>query len=703
MPKWLIVLLAIAALAGVIVLEQAKIAPSALSDADRPAPPAEAPATTPPARSTPVVRETPALPPPAPGAPVQTAPAVVPEAVPTSEMPTQTPSEALLPAAVQTPSLEPTTPQTSAAVWLTEPVAPSSGARPAAARWAGMPLDAFLTRASGELVALSPETVTWLGIAADLGMRDDRLDPLSVEAEAAYYGLAREILYHLDSYDLALETPRDRWNAEIYRAFLVDSLEGYAYTDHFYGVSSYMDSYPTYIAWFLTSIHPLGTLANVEDYISRLTEIPLRFRELQARLADSEALAAVPPKFMLEQAVDQIRSKGETPARETDFYATLEAAIAEMPDLEEAAASALLARAVETLEQDVLPAYGELAEYVSGMALRASDDAGVWKQEDGDAFYAYILRSYTTTDLTADEIYDLGVVEVARIEAEIREAATAAGLDGSLSIAQIFADLSAKTGVSLGEETITRSKQILDDIAPRIAPAFLRMPTQDLVVVDGGYDTYFSAGTLDGSRPGQYFAPTLSPQPIYDLATVTYHEGIPGHGFQAAYAYEADIPPYVAGLSFTAYAEGWALYAERLAWELGAYDNDPYGNLGRLQDELFRAVRLVLDPGIHAKRWTYEQAVGYMLEHTGLQEDYVRSEAERYIVSPGQAVTYKIGMIEILALRDRAKAELGEAFDLARFHDAVLGRGELPISLLRRAVDEYIADGLRDVPETSAP
>jgi len=218
------------------------------------------------------------------------------------------------------------------------------------------------------------------------------------------------------------------------------------------------------------------------------------------------------------------------------------------------------------------------------------------------------------------------------------------------------------------------------------------MPTQKLIVVDGGYDTYFSAGTLDGSRPGQFFIPTLMPEPIYDLPTTTYHEAVPGHGFQAAYAYEADIPDYIAGLSFTAFSEGWALYAERLAWEEGAYDENPYGNLGRLQDELFRAARLVLDPGIHAKRWTYEQAVDYMINNTGLEESYVRSEVERYIVTPGQAVTYKIGMLKMIELRDRARTALGTAFNLADFHDVVLGHGELPLDLLERLIDEYIAE-----------
>jgi uncharacterized protein (DUF885 family) len=363
-----------------------------------------------------------------------------------------------------------------------------------------------------------------------------------------------------------------------------------------------------------------------------------------------------------------------------------------MEGVDAASATALLDRAAAVLETAVLPSYIGLADFVSGMAAPAADDAGVWKQVNGDKYYAYCLRSQTTTDLTADQIYDLGVAEVARIEGEVRTAAAALGLDSTATIPELFGRLSETTGTSLGDDTIARCQAIIDDIGPRVASAFLRMPTQKLIVVDGGYDTYFSAGTLDGSRPGQFFIPTLMPEPIYDLPTTTYHEAVPGHGFQAAYAYEADIPDYIAGLSFTAFSEGWALYAERLAWEEGAYDENPYGNLGRLQDELFRAARLVLDPGIHAKRWTYEQAVDYMINNTGLEESYVRSEVERYIVTPGQAVTYKIGMLKMIELRDRARTALGTAFNLAEFHDVVLGHGELPLDLLERLIDEYIAE-----------
>ncbi len=693
MPKWLVILLAVAAVAGIVLLDQwAHTLPAITPES---APITAAPSASPPAQTPPVVvPQQPASVEPTMPSAVQTPSSAVEQ--PAAEGALQSPSS-LLPVEVETQAEQTesaSAPQESSPAEEGASQTPSSvlpTVERLAAAWAGLPLQAFLEQASGDLVRLSPETVTWLGIGPQLGMRDDHLDPLTREAEREYYDLEQAIADRLATFDLGREAAELRLYAQIYGAWLENDLTGRGFSDNVYSVSSYMDSYPTYIEWFLTSLHPLETRDNIDDYLSRLSEIPTRFRELEARLVDSEALNAVPPRFMLEKAVEQLRETGNTPVRETGFYTALEAALGATADIDAATATALLDDAASRIEKDVLPAYLELGEYVAGMASRATDDAGVWKQTNGAEYYAYCLESQTTTDMTADEVYDFGVSEVARIETEIRAACASVGIDSTASIPEIYGKLAEATGTTLGDDTIASCQKIIDDIGPRIAPAFLRMPTQKLVVVDGGYDTYFSAGTLDGSRPGQFFIPTQMPEPVYELPTVVYHEAVPGHGLQAAYAYEADLPDYIAGLSFTAFSEGWALYAERLAWEEGVYADNPYGNFGRLQDELFRASRLALDPGIHAKRWTYEQAVAYMIENTGLDEDYVRAEVERYIVSPGQAVTYKIGMREMLQLRAKAQTELGAAFSLPQFHDAVLSHGELPFSLLEQQVDEYIA------------
>jgi uncharacterized protein (DUF885 family) len=200
-----------------------------------------------------------------------------------------------------------------------------------------------------------------------------------------------------------------------------------------------------------------------------------------------------------------------------------------------------------------------------------------------------------------------------------------------------------------------------------------------------------------------FYAPVDQLRPAYSLRSLVYHETIPGHFLQTATAQEADLPEFLGGVAFSAFSEGWALYAERLAWELGAFRNDPYGNLGRLQEELFRAARLVVDTGIHARRWTTEQAVYYMMETTGLAEDTVRNEVERYIVAPGQAVAYTVGLVKILELRDRARKALGPAFDLAQFHAAVLAYGSVPLPILEELVDEFIAERTTASPSLGYP
>jgi uncharacterized protein (DUF885 family) len=241
-----------------------------------------------------------------------------------------------------------------------------------------------------------------------------------------------------------------------------------------------------------------------------------------------------------------------------------------------------------------------------------------------------------------------------------------------------------------GRELLAACRALIEDATTMARPYFLTWPRQSLVVEAGGSIAYFVEAAGNGSRPAVFYAPVDQVRPAYSLRSLVYHETIPGHFLQAATAQEADLPEFLGGVASPAFSEGWALYAEQLAWELGAYQDDPYGNLGRLQEELFRAARLVVDTGIHARRWTFEQAVNYLMETTGLAEDTMRDEVERYIAAPGQAVAYTVGLVKILELRDRARQALGPAFDLAQFHAAVLAYGSVPLPVLEDLVDEFI-------------
>jgi uncharacterized protein (DUF885 family) len=336
---------------------------------------------------------------------------------------------------------------------------------------------------------------------------------------------------------------------------------------------------------------------------------------------------------------------------------------------------------------------------------KTTTDDGVWKLPDGDDFYAYALRDNTTTSLKPDEVHALGLSEVTRIETEMRALLDANGFAGQPIGASLdklakdprflFSNDDKGRAEALSEYTrlidtaTQRSKQLFLTV-PKAKCEVRRVPEFKQATSSGAY---YNSGAQDGSRPGIFFANLrdMNEVPKWGMPTLAYHEGVPGHHWQLSIAQELKgLPQFRKVLPFTAYMEGWALYCEWLAKKAGWYDNDPFGDLGRLQAELFRAVRLVVDTGIHAKYWTREEAIKYMREKTGMGEKEVTAEIERYVVNPGQACAYKIGMLKIQELRARAERELGERFDQREFHETVLKNGALPLEILEEQVNDYI-------------
>jgi len=284
---------------------------------------------------------------------------------------------------------------------------------------------------------------------------------------------------------------------------------------------------------------------------------------------------------------------------------------------------------------------------------------------------------------------------VARIQAEIRVAAEALSAPDTSSMTAIFQFAGEQGGAYYGDEAVAEAQRMIDFAEELVieAGAFARLPTADVVATGTGSGGYYSRPALDGTRPGRYSVTTGRPMEHFRMPTIAYHETVPGHHMQIALAQETDLPLFRANAHFTGYVEGWALYAELLMSEIGGYDDDPYGDLGRLQYELMRGVRLVVDTGLHDLGWTLEEAVAYFMENTGDPESIATSAVLRFTVIPGQATAYKIGMLEILDMRLQAQTALGEAFDLASFHDVVLGSGAVPLEVLNRAIEAWIADG----------
>jgi uncharacterized protein (DUF885 family) len=375
--------------------------------------------------------------------------------------------------------------------------------------------------------------------------------------------------------------------------------------------------------------------------------------------------------------------------------------------LDAAEQSELARRATEAVKNGVYPAYARMTAALDSQRPAATNQAaGVGRLADGAAYYATALKQMTTTDYTPEQVHALGLSEAARVSAEMDTLLKSQGLSGG-TVAERVQALHKDPRFLLPntdegrKQLLARYQKILDEINARMPEYFRTVPSGKLRVErvptsaeNNVAFAYYQSAAMDGSRPGTFFANLrdVGETATWTMKTLAYHEGIPGHHFQISIARNLkDLPLIRQQTLYSAYAEGWALYAERFAAEIDTYKDDPFGDLGRLEAELFRAARLVVDTGLHAKGWTREQAIAYMVTKTGMNESEVITEVERYMGQPGQACAYKVGQLKILELRERAKAALGPKFNLKDFHAVMLENGGVPLTLLEKLVDEWIA------------
>jgi uncharacterized protein (DUF885 family) len=416
--------------------------------------------------------------------------------------------------------------------------------------------------------------------------------------------------------------------------------------------------------------------------------------------------------FTGQRESDQITLEGDAgPVRSNILYTNFVSKVDEIEDLSNEEKEVFKLRVEDAVAQNVFPAYQKLIDYFSALEAKATTDDGVWKFDNGDEYYKYQLKENTTTDLDPEEVHQIGLGEVKRIKTEMWDILLQEGYsDTTKSIGETVQALNKEDRFLYPNNdqgrkmVIEEYNRILDEVSAGLDDAFDVRPKAGLAVErvpafkeEGSPGAYYNQPAMDGSRGGVFYANlrNVHESVKFGMKTLAYHEGIPGHHFQIAIQSELESVPIFRTFGlFTAYVEGWALYAEQLAWELGFYDEDPFGNLGRLQAEMFRAVRLVVDTGIHHKRWTREEAIDYMVANTGMTISEVTTEIERYIVMPGQACAYKIGMMKILELRELAKNQLGEQFDLRKFHNVVLKNGAVPLSILEEIVNQYIQEEL---------
>jgi uncharacterized protein (DUF885 family) len=567
-------------------------------------------------------------------------------------------------------------------------------------------VDHFYARVFIQFALRHPMLLTSMGFLENTPFRGyaDELDDLSVASARAEAEFVERSLRTLRAYDRSRMSPVSRRSAEVMDWFLEDQRRGSAFLFHDYPVNQ-LAGIQSGLPDFMLTIQPLRRERDARAYVARVEKFPRAFDQTIEGLRLRDSLGVVPPRFVLARVLAEMEGFVARPVEETPLYTHFDARLDSVSGLTPAERERLRARLFGAIESRVVPAYRRLMAEVERLRARATDDDGVWKLPGGDAYYAWTLRHHTTSDLPADTLHALGLAEVERLEAEMRPLLAALGHRGKTigeAVDRMRRDprFAFPPGDEGRQRILERYREILADaerrcealfdVRPKAGLAIERVPPFKERTSPGAY---YNAGTLDGSRPGVFFVNLRDPGETRrpDMRTLAYHEGVPGHHFQIAIAQELrGVPFFRRVIPFTAYAEGWGLYAERLALEHG-FHQDAEDSLGALQAELFRAVRLVVDTGIHRRRWTRQRAIDYMVEHTGTDTASVVTEVERYIVLPGQACAYKVGQLEILRLRQRAIDRLGSRFDLRRFHDVVLTGGAVPLALLERAVDDWIA------------
>ena len=566
----------------------------------------------------------------------------------------------------------------------------------------------YINKVTLQLAIDSPELLTYLGAIDNtpLDFHSGKLADYTKEEEERSIAKLRNAREGLDDYGPDGLSGQELLTWKIAAWFFDDQLRQAELRYSGYRVNQ-ISGVTVNMPQFLTDTHVIKNEKSVRRYLSRLAEFGRVLRETHERVTDDRANGVIPPDFVIEKALVGMNKFIEGGAAENPLVTTLGPKLEALDGLDETTADQLVNEAAKLVATEVIPGYQAMISLFESMLPEATHDAGIWRLPDGDAIYATKLQSNTTTQYSPDEIHATGLAEVDRIEGEMLDILDSQGIAGE-SFAERVRIVMEDPAHQFPNTDKGRADMIayLEDFDRRVmaiaADYFITIPPQPLEIVrvpeysqDSSPGGYYNGPALDGSRPGRFYInqKQTADNPRWTLPTLMIHEGSPGHHFQISTSQLIEGVPLLRRLSpFNAFSEGWALYSERIAkTDMGLYDNDPLGDLGRLQAEMFRAVRLVVDTGLHAKRWSREQAIEYMITKTGMTTEEVTREIERYVVWPGQATAYKTGQLALLAMREEAELKLGERFDLREFHEAVLMNGAMPLDILKDNLSSWVA------------
>lgn len=571
------------------------------------------------------------------------------------------------------------------------PVPGPTVAEQLAADLQGLSLDVFYFESFKALYSRSPETVVWRALTDIFPLDVVGLDDLSDGYQRDTYAMFQVVLDALHTYDRSLLSASEQLNYDVYDWYLQDKVDELEFIYYDYRATYALFGTQRDTEIFFTDIHPLLSRQDAEDYITRLHALEVKFGQLSDYLLLQRGAGIVEPALTMQIAISQVAQIAQTAVDYHPYFTSFRDKIGLIDGLSESDRQDLLDRALAAVLNRVIPAYELLLQTLQTLLNNAPPSIGVGQFARGNDYYTYILRHHSTTNLTAAEIHQLGLSELTRVHAEMRLIFDQLGYPQDETLQQLFARAATGGGIIPAADVLATFEALITSTEAALDQAFDIFPSADVIVVPVQYGGYYIGPSLDGTRPGAFYAGTTLDQPWLEMPTLTYHESVPGHHTQIGIAMDQDVSPFRKIAEFTGFVEGWALYAERLAYELGWYGDDVYGNLGRLQYEALRAVRLVVDTGIHNLGWSFDQAVQFNDDNVGVPTGASQGAAARYSVIPGQATAYMIGMLQILQVRQRAMDELGAQFDLKDFHRALLSNGAVPLALLDSVVDNYIA------------
>jgi len=562
--------------------------------------------------------------------------------------------------------------------------------------------NAFFEDTFNRDVMSSPVYQTYMGIKKDYDKWDDNSEEKALKDLAQ----TKADLVTLNNIDRAQLDAATQVSYDLKKQDLEASIADFKWRYHNYPVNQMFGTH-SMVPAFLINQHQISNVKEANDYIARLNGVPGVFDQLITDLEIRADKNIIAPKFVFPHVIDSSKNiikgapfeQGEDSTLLADFKRKVNAL-----EIDQAEKDALISKATDALKSAVKPAYSKLINYIAQLEKRADDRDGAWKFPDGEVFYNNALKRTTTTDLTAKEIHAIGLAEVSRIHDEMRAIKDKVGFEGDLNAFMQFMKTDKQFYLANTEagkaQYLSEAKGLIDNMKTRLDELFIVKPKADMIVKrveafreKAAGKAFYQQPAPDGSRPGIYYANLydMEAMPTYQMEALAYHEGIPGHHMQIAISQELEgVPKFRKFGGYTAYIEGWGLYSELLPKEMGLYE-DPYSDFGRLAMELWRACRLVVDTGIHAMKWTRQEGIDYYVNNTpNATSDGVKM-VERHIVMPSQATAYKVGMLKILELREDAKMQLGDKFDIRQFHDVVLKNGPVPLNVLENFVNEWIA------------